>query len=173
MKQIQPAPIRFILDDAMGNLLKWLRMLGFDAIGRREYKKHLNEKMSKHEIYLTQSLPNANKATGKTIHLDQGPVSVQLRDIMTTCGMGIENLKPFSRCTLCNHVTQKIDKLNIRGKVPDYVWETHEIFRECPACHRIYWRGTHADRIEKTLQEIFNGHEGKTLYHERTKTGKK
>jgi uncharacterized protein with PIN domain len=156
MKPAQPANIRFILDDALGNLAKWLRMLGFDAICRREYKNPPIEKMETYEIYLTQALKIENDPLDKTIRLGQGPVTAQLHEVMTACDISMENLKPFSRCILCNHMTQKIDKPDIRGKVPDYVWETHESFRACPVCHRIYWRGTHAERISKTIEGIFN-----------------
>jgi uncharacterized protein with PIN domain len=148
-------PVRFILDDASGSLLKWLRMLGFDTIYHRDFKKSMPEKMCKHEIYLAQSQSIDNKEIEKIIHFEPGSVAAQLKYIMAACGIQRENIRPFSRCIICNQVTQRIDKTVIRGKIPDYVWETHELFRECPACRRIYWPGTHAEKINKTIQEIF------------------
>ena len=161
MKQPPEAPIRFILDETSGSLLKWLRLLGFDAIYRREYKKPVAESQSGREIYLlhsSHSLYGSETATG--IQLEPGPVAVQLRGVMTACGITRERVKPFSRCTVCNEATQRIEKPVIRGKIPDYVWETHEVFSECPVCGRIYWRGTHAENISRIIQRIFEGIQG-------------
>jgi uncharacterized protein with PIN domain len=36
--------------------------------------------------------------------------------------------------------------------VPPFVRHTQDHFRECPHCHRIYWRATHADRMRQRLQ---------------------
>jgi uncharacterized protein with PIN domain len=160
MEQPPDAPIRFILDDASGSLLKWLRMLGFDAIYRRECKKPVTEKASKREIYLTQSKSVDRNKMETVILLEQGSVTAQLHYVMAALSMTREKVNPFSRCIICNRATQIVDKRAIRGKIPDFVWETHEMFRECPECGRIYWRGTHAEKISKTLQRIFEGVQG-------------
>lgn len=174
------APICFVLDDAMGSLLKWLRMLGFDTIYRREYKNSIEQKKDKQTIHLTQSKTIGSQGLEKIIHLEQGPVVVQLHDVMVACGIARDRVKAFTRCIVCNRKTLEIRKTGIRGKIPEYVWEIHETFRECPACRRIYWRGTHAEKINETIEKIFGGsgeargQEGelKSPYHENTKKEK-
>ena len=152
-------PVRFIIDDALGSLLKWLRMLGFDTIYHRDLRKSIEEKVDRYEIYLKQSQAIGNKQIENIIYLEPGSVAAQLKFIMVACGILRENVKPFSRCIICNQLTQRIDKAGIRGNIPDYVWETHELFRECPVCCRIYWQGTHAEKINKTIEKIFGGSE--------------
>jgi uncharacterized protein with PIN domain len=60
----------------------------------------------------------------------------------------------FTRCAECNDIVQKIDKGDIKQKVPERVFEKHEMFLYCPTCKRIYWMGTHTEQITKKLAQI-------------------
>jgi hypothetical protein len=57
----------------------------------------------------------------------------------------------FSRCPVCNGALEVADREAVRAHVPAYVAETHRTFRRCPCCGRIYWRGTHWQRMEQNL----------------------
>jgi uncharacterized protein with PIN domain len=41
-----------------------------------------------------------------------------------------------------------------RPAVPPYVYETRAEFRICPLCSRIYWPGTHRERMAAEIGEI-------------------
>ena len=56
------------------------------------------------------------------------------------------------RCLECNQELQKVDKEEAFERVPPYVYLTQEEFAECSACHRVYWRGTHAAAIHARLR---------------------
>jgi uncharacterized protein with PIN domain len=43
------------------------------------------------------------------------------------------------------------NKEQVKEKVPPYVLKTRNQYMECPACHRIYWRGTHWQAMNKKL----------------------
>jgi uncharacterized protein with PIN domain len=57
----------------------------------------------------------------------------------------------FSRCPVCNGALEAADCDVVRDRLPAYVAQTHRVFRRCPECERIYWRGTHWQRIEQKL----------------------
>jgi uncharacterized protein with PIN domain len=38
--------------------------------------------------------------------------------------------------------------------VPTHVSKIQTQYTECPACHRIYWQGTHWQAMVKKLQEM-------------------
>ncbi len=63
--------------------------------------------------------------------------------------------RPFTICLECNR--QLIDRSpeDVKLRVPPYVYRTQTQYMECPACHRIYWRGTHwqamLNKLEKTV----------------------
>jgi hypothetical protein len=55
---------------------------------------------------------------------------------------------------VCNAALEEIAKSAVAGLVPPYVYRTQAQFRRCPACGRIYWRGTHWARMVERLLEI-------------------
>jgi len=61
---------------------------------------------------------------------------------------------PFSRCPVCNTETEKVEKEEVKNVVPDYVFEIHNDFKKCPACGRVFWKGTHYKEIKKVINEI-------------------
>ncbi len=65
----------------------------------------------------------------------------------------IKHPKLLSRCTYDNEVLVETDKKSVKNRVPDYVYRTNEKFLICPQCKRLYWRGTHPDRIIEKLKE--------------------
>jgi uncharacterized protein with PIN domain len=42
----------------------------------------------------------------------------------------------------------------VKELVPPYVYQTQSQFMQCPACHRIYWRGTHWQAMSKRLKQF-------------------
>jgi uncharacterized protein with PIN domain len=38
--------------------------------------------------------------------------------------------------------------------VPPFVASTQSEFRRCPACGRLYWRATHAERMRERLNQL-------------------
>ena len=49
--------------------------------------------------------------------------------------------------TECNGLLEERPKTAVRGLVPEHVFSTQERFAGCPGCGKIYWQGSHADRI--------------------------
>jgi hypothetical protein len=64
------------------------------------------------------------------------------------------HFKPFSLCLECNRVLVARDKEEVKNLVPDRVFETQTQYTQCPACHRIYWPGTHWEAMGKKLQDL-------------------
>src|SRR5207249_10941206 len=62
------------------------------------------------------------------------------------------SLRPFSRCRVCNAALREVPKESVRGRVPETVWKELDAFTECPECGRIFWRGTHYERLSRVLQ---------------------
>ena len=45
-------------------------------------------------------------------------------------------------------------KEEVRGLVPPYVYRTQDKYMMCPSCGRVYWRGTHWERMRRELEDI-------------------
>ena len=57
---------------------------------------------------------------------------------------------------LQNAVLEKVErnKEEVKELVPHYVFKTQSQFRQCPACKRIYWRGTHWRAMTRRLEKF-------------------
>jgi uncharacterized protein with PIN domain len=54
----------------------------------------------------------------------------------------------------CNTLLEKRTMDEVQNRVPPYVFKTQEEYMECPACNRIYWKGTHWQAMIEKLQKL-------------------
>lgn len=60
----------------------------------------------------------------------------------------------LTRCLKCNALLAEIGKDNVRDRVPPYVYATQDMFRSCPVCGRLYWQGTHREKMAREVEDI-------------------
>lgn len=78
----------------------------------------------------------------------------QLAQVMKELDIKPDEEKLFTRCILCNKELEPAEKKTIKGKVPEYVYETQNDFVICPLCKRVYWHGTHWGNVRKLLAKV-------------------
>jgi hypothetical protein len=49
---------------------------------------------------------------------------------------------------------KKEEIMKFKNEIPDHVFFTSEEFVVCRSCKKLYWHGTHKDRINKIKKEI-------------------
>jgi hypothetical protein len=76
----------------------------------------------------------------------------QLRQVLEQAGIRPDPKLFLSRCLICNIPVRETERENAAGKVPDGIFQTSRNFNECPSCGRIYWEGSHAERMRKRLE---------------------
>jgi uncharacterized protein with PIN domain len=156
---LHPKPLRdpkFILDAHLGKLATYLRMLGFDALYRSDYQDHEIAALSsqQHRIVLTRDrglLKRCEVTRGYCVR-STNPRQ-QLVEIIRRFDLS-RLVKPFQRCLECNHLLQQIEKQEVQQKIPPHAFEQHENFQVCPNCNRIYWKGTHYERMLAFIKEV-------------------
>lgn len=149
--------ICFYAEAPLGKLAKWLRIIGFDTLyeSGKFQQKSVDLKRGK-RIVLTRTVKGRKiKPPGKIIFIKANDPGEQLKEIVRKLGMVPEDMRPFSRCIRCNVPIRSADKIFVRGKVPDHVWETNDVFYTCSLCRRIYWPGTHTVRTKEMIQRLF------------------
>lgn len=140
----------------LGSLAKWLRILGYDT----KYVKDVSDEKiieiaeKEGRIVLTRDKLLARKSKG--IYINERDVEEQLKKVIESLNLDIEEEKILTRCTICNIKVTKIDKDKVKGKVPEYVWNNNEDFWICPSCKRIYWIGSHWNKMEEVIQKLKN-----------------
>jgi uncharacterized protein with PIN domain len=75
----------------------------------------------------------------------------QLAEVLEHFTLGA-NLRPFSRCLECNTLLTPADEETVRRVVDANIRTRFDEFRQCAGCGRVYWRGTHYDRLLDVLE---------------------
>jgi uncharacterized protein len=162
LKHLRPTPPskkRFILDTHLGRLAAYLRMLGFDALYRNDYLDDQLAQISAEEarILLTrdQGLLKRNIVmygywVRTTLPREQVVEVVSYFDLVPL-------MVPFQRCVHCNNLLQPVSKDRILHRLLPETRQFHNEFYICPACDRIYWKGSHYRRMLNFIEKIRGG----------------
>ena len=148
--------IRFFAEMTLGKLAKWLRILGYDTIyGANITEEKLIDTVGD-RILLSRTKRIRNMKTAKEcIFITSNDPFEQLREVVLMLGIEEKDIRLFSRCIQCNASIRSIEKNAVRGRVPDYIWETHDAFHTCNHCRRIYWSGSHVQRSRDIIKQLF------------------
>ncbi|KTC78011.1 Mut7-C RNAse domain-containing protein [Legionella brunensis] len=157
--RIRPQPLRetrFILDVHLGKLAKYLRLLGFDTMYSKETSDAHIAQQSKIEkrIVLTRDigLLKHKKVTHGYWIRNQNSVK-QTQEILNRFDLYTQ-CKPFSRCMECNGLLSAITKEEIIATLLPLTQQYYQNFMCCNSCHRIYWQGSHYQKL-KSLISLF------------------
>jgi hypothetical protein len=152
--------IKFIVDNNVGKLAKWLRIMGYDALlfSGEDDGRMVKVALAQNRVILTKDrevmkrrLVTSGKL--KAILIEGDDVEAQLHQVVEALGLDY-HFSPFSICLECNQRLIEKDKDAVRDLVPPYVFKTQRLYMECPSCHRIYWRGTHWQAMNRELAKL-------------------
>ena len=148
---------KFVADDMVGKLAKWLRVLGHDTLYFRHVddRRLLDVSIEQNRILLTRDTALAARNLARNcILLTDDDYMKQLIHVMKKLDLPVDRQKVFSRCLICNTRLDPVAKKDVENCVPEYVFKTEESFNKCRDCDRIYWGGTHAILVEKRLKML-------------------
>lgn len=149
--------MKFIVDEMLGRLTKWLRMLGYDTVYKTPTSDSLlvNQAFKEQRIILTRDTRLVDrKYIPRYILIKSDDYTEQLRQVIKDLDLVPREDLFFSRCILCNTEIEPISKDKVKTKVPPYIYKTQENFLHCPKCDKIYWSGTHIERARERLREV-------------------
>lgn len=147
---------KFVLDVHLGRLAAYLRMLGFDAAyGNSASDQELaRSSVDEHRILLTRDRGLLMRsAVTHGYWLRETAPRRQTAEIVRRFDLA-RRIEPFTRCMACNSPLVPALKEEITGRIPPGVAAGREEFRECPACRRVYWQGTHYQRMRRWIDEL-------------------
>ena len=157
--RVRPRVLRetkFILDVHLGKLAAYLRMLGFDTVYENGFRDTELVRISseQHRILLTRDrgLPKYRAVTHGYL-VRETDSRRQLAEIVARFDLA-GSLQPFTRCMVCNGSLAEIAKEQVRTLLPPRVAGTFEEFRQCSQCGRIYWKGSHYQRMQRWVSEL-------------------
>ena len=142
----------------LGTLAKWLRIYGFDTFfATNEMKDDELLELSKNEnrILVTRDkelIFDARRKNIKTIELKTTDIDEQIKAVLNETKM--DRTKIFSRCILCNSEVEEIKKENVKENVPEKVFTNNEKFWFCKKCDKIYWKGSHYEKMFEKINAL-------------------
>ena len=153
----QPAPEpRFVLDNHLGQLATYLRMLGFDTLYRNDYQDDELAQVTAQEgrILLTRDrrlLMRKVVIHGYCIrNLNPRP---QVLEVLRRFNL-YKKIIPFQRCLRCNHPLQPVSKESVLDRLEPLTKRYYEEFHLCPACNQVYWKGSHYERMQGLIEAV-------------------
>jgi uncharacterized protein with PIN domain len=138
----------------LGRLAKWLRILGYDTAYENDATDHELARRARAEgrLLLTRDRELASRRGLNTLLIRSQQLEDQVQQVQETLGPPRES--PLSRCPVCNVVLEEISAQDAADRVPRYVYETHPEFRQCPACGRVYWSGSHVEAMGEQMEHF-------------------
>jgi hypothetical protein len=143
---------RFVLDVHLGRLAAYLRMAGFDALYSKQASDAelagIVERESR--VLLTRDrylLMRAAVERGYWVR-STAPKQ-QLLEVVRRFDVA-DSMRPFARCLACNTVLEEASRESVLGRLPPKI-KDKDVFHVCPGCQRVYWEGTHYERMSTLL----------------------
>ncbi|MEU9125353.1 Mut7-C RNAse domain-containing protein [Streptomyces sp. NPDC048506] len=153
-QRVPGAPLRFLLDVHLGTLARRLRLLGVDAAYTNEDPGDAalaTLSAQERRVLLSRDrglLRRREIWAGAFVYSDRP--DDQLRDVLERFAPA---LAPWTRCTACNGRLADADKDSVREQLEHGTQRTYDVFAQCTACGRVYWRGAHHARLEAIVEK--------------------
>jgi uncharacterized protein with PIN domain len=152
--------ITFIVDSNAGKLARWLRMMGYDTLFFKDIEdgRLVDMAMKEGRVVVTRDTQIAKRRVAANGSLrviltrDDDPRKQLLR-VMKELSLDCQQMQ-FTRCLECNRRLVSRSKEEVKDLVPPYVFRTQVQYMQCPSCSRVYWQGTHWQRMKNALEEI-------------------
>lgn len=147
---------RFVADGHLGKLARALRLLGFDALYGTDPEDAELARVSAADrrILLTRDrglLKRREVTHGYCVRSDDP--RRQLSEVVARFDL-VGLFAPFSRCTVCNGLLQPTERDREADRLPPAVREAGLPVWSCTSCRKLYWRGSHARRIEQLVASV-------------------
>lgn len=150
-----PVP-RFLCDAMLGSLARWLRFFGYDA----EFTEPSNsdDQVADHARREGRWLLTRDRdlaAVGpRTMLLREDGLEGQLVEVFRRLDLRPESGLDRARCGECNGELVPVTADRVAPVVPPYVLRTAQRFRRCDGCGRVYWPGSHSQRILAVMNRV-------------------
>jgi uncharacterized protein with PIN domain len=154
--------LKFIVDHNVGKLAGWLRMMGYDSLffTGDDDSFMVRQALAEGRVLLTRDTGImkrrviGNGRLRAVLFKSESP-ECQMRQLLAEFDL-MGQASPFTLCLECNQPLFERSRDEVKDRVPPYVFATQTQYMECPACRRIYWRGTHWEAMQRKLEELNN-----------------
>lgn len=161
IQHLRKLPLRqpkFIADIHLGSLAKYLRMFGFDVLYKNNYS---NEEIVEISVNDNRTILTRDRELLKNNRIMHGywirseDIEHQVKELINRFDLK-KNISEFVRCLECNNILEPIEKEKIEERIPPKVKQYQNEFWYCSHCDKIYWKGTHYEKMFEFIKRIKN-----------------
>jgi uncharacterized protein with PIN domain len=142
---------RFVIDANLGQLARYLRLLGFDVIYRNDFTDREVAQIASADRRIVLTRDRAllqHKIITHGYFVRAVKPREQVREILTRLDL-YSALHPFTRCLRCNGELEDVEKEVVLHQLEPKTKKYYDRFRRCKACGQAYRKGSHFNRMEK------------------------
>jgi len=146
--------LRFLCDEMLRRLGRWLRASGYDTVIAEagQADRQLVEQACREGRWLLtrdRKMAEFKQARECVILMTGNDVPAQVDELGRIFSVDWLHA-PFSRCLVCNAPLKDADPARL-AEVPEFSRESLDTLYECSGCHRLYWHGSHVRRMRAKL----------------------
>lgn len=142
--------MRLAVDRNLGRLARWLRLLGLDVVSLPLLEPPQLLRAAGDRRLLTR----VRSLRGRAVVIEADRLEQQLPEALRKLGLRVDLSRLGRRCSRCNAELEEISPAEAAPFVPEHVLHQQRSFRRCPRCHRLYWPGTHWERMRALLVRL-------------------
>jgi len=147
---------RFICDSMLGSLARQMRMAGIDTDYWRKGDRLalIAQAHREKRIVLTRARAFLSPRFDQTAlyFVNAQDITAQFMEVVRYFSLSLDEDRLLSRCLRCNTELIKMQKNDVVGQVPEYIYHAISDFSTCPHCHKIFWKGTHYKNMLQNLK---------------------
>jgi uncharacterized protein with PIN domain len=148
--------MKFVADVHLGKLARYLRLCGFDTYYSKDSNDRniINISLSDKRVILTRDkemLKNKRVTHGfwiRSVYPDE-----QLKDVLLHFDLK-KKTTLFTRCMECNGLLEDVAKKDILNRLLPKTRQYYRKFKKCRQCDRIYWNGSHYQKMKRHIKSI-------------------
>ncbi len=155
--------VRLLADATLGRLARWLRMAGYDTafLSDTDEWAVLRRARAEGRLLLTRDRALAGRRGVRALLIEAEEVEEQLRQVWEVVGPPPEGAR--ARCPVCNTPLVRAGA-EAAARVPLYVRRRYAgRLVWCGQCERVYWPGSHWQRMHAWLDRLRDGEGSDTM----------
>jgi uncharacterized protein len=147
---------RFLLDNHLGKLTTYLRILGFDAFYQNNLQDDDLIELMKVDSRILLTRDRRLLMRKVVLHgycVRSMDPETQAYEVLHRFHLK-EYIVPFHRCLRCNSLLQPVKKDPLIPRLQPLTRQYYDEFRLCLTCNQIYWKGSHYEHMQGLIKRI-------------------
>jgi len=151
-----PSKPKFICDVHLGKLCRYLRLCGFDTLYDERYSdlQMIRVGAKEKRILLTRDIGLLkNKRIYFGYFIRNIDPQKRIKEVVSQFRLR-DKIVPFKICTKCNGRLKRVAKKDVLNQLPPKVKKYYRVFHRCLKCQKVYWKGSHYERLQEAINQI-------------------